>query len=88
MICEVQCTVHRIPQQNVNDIATTVQVSYASCHATFIKDLMTSQNASHVAPHPLKEMLHQTRRKICQDLISSADDNRTFVHNIVTNDKT
>lgn len=64
MICEVQYTVHRIPHQNVNDIATTVQISYASCHAIFIKDLMTSQSAAHVVPHPLKEMLHQTGRKI------------------------
>jgi len=87
MICEVQCTVHRIPQQNVNDIATTVQVSYASCHAIFIKDLMTSQSASHVVAHPLKEMLHQARKNICQDLISTVDDNPTFVHNTITNDK-
>jgi len=77
MICEVQCTVHRIPHQNVNDIATTVQISYASCHAIFIKDLMTSRSSSHVVPHSLNEMLHQTRRKVCQDLISPVDDNPT-----------
>jgi len=87
MICEVQCTVHRILHQNVNDNATTVQISYERCYAIFIKDLMTSQSASHVVPHPLKEMLHQTRRKICQDLISSVDDNPTFMHNIISNDK-
>ena len=69
MICGVQCTVNKILHQTVNDIATTVQISYASCHAIFTKDLMTSQSASHVVPHPLTAMLHQTRREICQDLI-------------------
>jgi hypothetical protein len=87
MICEVQCTVHRILHQTVNDNATTVQISYASCHAIFAKDLMTSHNASHVVPHPLTEMLHQTRRKICQDLILPVDENPTFVRNIMTNEK-
>lgn len=87
MICEVQCTVHRIPHQNVNDKATVVQISYARCYAILSKDPMTSQSASHVVPHPLKEVLHQTRRKLCQDLISSVDNNLTFMRNIITNDK-
>lgn len=38
-------------------------------------------------PTPLKEVLHQTRRKLCQDLISSVDNNPTFMRNIITNDK-
>jgi len=83
----VQCTVHRIPHQNVNDKATVVQISYARCYAILSKDPMTSQSASHVVPHPLKEVLHQTRRKLCQDLISSVDNNLTFMRNIITNDK-
>lgn len=39
---------------------------------------MTSQNSSYVVPHPITDVQHQTRKKICQDLISCVDENPTF----------
>jgi hypothetical protein len=50
-------------------------------------DTALTVQISHVVPCPLTEVQHQTRKKICQDLISSVDDNPTFMHNIITDDK-
>ena len=69
---------------SVDDLAAAVRVS----HGTFYKILTDDLNMSRVTQHSVPRVLTQDQRDdrmaICGDLISSADDDPTFVNRIKT----
>ncbi|KAJ4451915.1 hypothetical protein ANN_03393 [Periplaneta americana] len=69
--------------QSVDDIAATVGVSHGTCYKILSDDL----NMSRVTQHSVQDQ-RDDRMTICGDLISSADDDPTFLNRIITGDET
>ncbi|KAJ4445277.1 hypothetical protein ANN_07078 [Periplaneta americana] len=74
--------------QSVDDIAATVGVSHGTCYKILSDDLNMSRVTQHSVPRILSQDQRDDRMTICGDLISSADDDPTFLNQIITGDET
>ncbi|KAJ4445723.1 hypothetical protein ANN_12408 [Periplaneta americana] len=87
-IQEVATLVRANRSQSVDDIAATVGVSHGTCYKILSDDLNMSRVTQHSVPRILSQDQRDDRMTICGDLISSADDDPTFLNRIITGDET
>lgn len=85
---EVATVVRANRSQSVDDIAAAVGVSHGTCHKILTEDLNMSRVTQHRVPRILTQDQRDDRMTICGDLISSADQDRTFLNRIITGDET
>ncbi|KAJ4431822.1 hypothetical protein ANN_20427 [Periplaneta americana] len=86
-IQDVATLVRANRSQSVDDIAATVGVSHGTCYKILSDDLNMSRVTQHSVPRILSQDQRDDRMTICGDLISSADDDPTFL-NRITGDET
>ncbi|KAJ4436093.1 hypothetical protein ANN_18720 [Periplaneta americana] len=87
-IQEVATLVSANRSQSVDDIVATVGVSHGTCYKILCDDLNMSHVTQHSVPRILSQDQRDDRMTICGDLISSADDDPTFLNLIITGDET
>ncbi|KAJ4437672.1 hypothetical protein ANN_17817 [Periplaneta americana] len=87
-IQEVATLVRANCSQSVDDIEATVGVSHGTCYKILSDDLNMSRVTQHSVPRILSQDQRDDRMTICGDLISSADDEPTFLNRIITGDET
>ena len=70
--------------QLVDDLETVVGVSHGTYYKILADDLNMSRVTKHSVPRILTQDQRDVRLEICGDLISSADDEPTFLKRIIT----
>jgi hypothetical protein len=84
---EVATLVHANRSQSLDDIAAAVGISCGTCRKILTDNLNMSRVSDHCVPRILTQD-RDGRMTICGDLISSADENETFLNRIITGDET
>ena len=74
--------------QSAGDLAAPVGISHGMCYKILTDDLNMSRVTQHSVPRILKQDQRDDRMTKCGDLISSADDDPTFLNRIITGDET
>ena len=74
--------------QSVDDLAAAVGVNHGASYKILTDDLNMSHVTQHSVPHILTQDQHDDSMMIYGDLISSADDDPTFLNRIITGDET
>ena len=77
---EVVMLVRANRSQSVDDLAATLGVSYVTCYKILTDDLNMSSVTQHSVPLILTQDLRDNRMTLCGELISSADDDPTFLN--------
>ena len=81
---EVVMLVRANRSQSVDDLAAAVRVSHGTCYRILTDDLNMSRVTQHSVPRVLAQDQRDDRMAICGDLISSTDDDPTFLNRIIT----
>ena len=85
---EVAMLVRANRSQQVGDLAAEVEVSNGTCYKILTDDLNMSRVTQHSVPRILTQDQRDDSMTICDDLISSADNDPMFLNRIITGDET
>ena len=84
---EIAMLVRANRSQSVDDLAAAVGVSHGTCYKILTVDLYMSRITQYSVPRILTQDQRDDRLAICGDMISSSDDDLTFLNRIITGDK-
>ena len=70
--------------QSVEDLTVAVGICHGTCYKILTDDLNMSRVTLHTVPCIMKQDQRDDSMTICGDLISSANDDPTFLNRIIT----